>query len=59
MKCLRGTSDAVAGSVADALSVVTFPDVMWRRAMLTLIAIAVAVLIAFGMFVWLQDRREA
>jgi hypothetical protein len=27
--------------------------------MLTLIAIAVAVLIAFGMFVWLQDRREA
>ena len=59
MKCPLGTSDAVAGSVADALSVVTFPDVMWRRAMLTLIAIAVAVLIAFGMFVWLQDRREA
>jgi hypothetical protein len=59
MNCPRGTSDAVAGSVADALSVVMFPDLMWRRAMLTLIAISVTALVVFGLFVWLQDRREA
>ena len=30
-----------------------------RPAMLTLVAIATAVLIGFGLFVWLQDRRPA
>jgi hypothetical protein len=35
------------------------PPVVRRSVMLTLIAIAVTVLIAFGMFVWLHERREA
>jgi hypothetical protein len=32
---------------------------MWRRVMLTLLAISVTALVVFGLFVWIQERREA
>jgi hypothetical protein len=35
------------------------PPIEWRCVMLTLLAIAAAVLIAFGLFAWLQDHRVA
>ena len=46
-------------SILQPVNVLTSPYIMWRRVMLTLIAISVTALVVFGLFVWLQERREA